>query len=224
MTEALVVERPGIIDGKAFAEELRAKVAVHAASFEAATGRKAGLAATAIAALPLLIPADLRPDMPASLILAIAVTTGSAVWLASMRATRMMDGTTAGIATAAAVTVEGSGQPHDANAGGRATAPAAFSITARFAMAAGFGLIHGLGFASALQDLHLPRAMLLSSLLGFNVGVEIGQLAVVLAAVAVITIATKAVHVTERRAETSAVVASAALLAAGLAWFLTRAC
>jgi hypothetical protein len=199
-------------------------------------GRKAGLAATAIAALPLLIPADLRPDMPASLILAIAVTTGSAVWLASMRATRMMDGTTAGIATAAAVTVEGSGQPHDANAvegsgqphdanaGGRATAPAAFSITARFAMAAGFGLIHGLGFASALQDLHLPRAMLLSSLLGFNVGVEIGQLAVVLAAVAVITIATKAVHVTERRAETSAVVASAALLAAGLAWFLTRAC
>jgi len=44
VTEALVVERPGIIDGKAFAEELRAKVAVHAASFEAVTGRKAGLA------------------------------------------------------------------------------------------------------------------------------------------------------------------------------------
>jgi len=152
-------------------------------------GRTAGLAATAIAALPLLIPADLRPDMPASLILAIAVATGSAVWLASMRA----------------------------------TAPGAFSITARFAVAAGFGLIHGLGFASALQDLHLPRAMLLSSLLGFNMGVEIGQLAVVLAAVAVITVATKAVHVTERRAELSAMVASGALLAAGLAWFLTRA-
>jgi len=152
-------------------------------------GRTAGLAATAIAALPLLIPADLRPDMPASLILAIAVATGSAVWLASMRA----------------------------------AAPAAFSISARFAMAAGFGLIHGLGFASALQDLHLPRAMLLSSLLGFNVGVEIGQLAVVLAAVTVITVATKVVPLTQRRVEMSAVVASAALLAAGLAWFLTRA-
>jgi hypothetical protein len=186
-------------------------------------GRTAGLAATAIAASPLLIPADLRPDMPASLILAIAVATGSAVWLASMRAARMMDGTTAGITTAAAVTVEGSGHPRDANAVERATAPATFSIPARFAMAAGFGLIHGLGFASALQDLHLPRPMLLSSLLGFNVGVEIGQLAVVLAAVAVITVATKVVKVTERRAETSAVVASAALLAAGLGWFLTRA-
>ena len=185
-------------------------------------GRTAGLAATAIAALPILIPADLRPDMPASLILAIAIATGSAVWLASIRATRMMDGT-AGIATAAAVTVEGSGQSQDANAVGRATAPAAFSITARFAMAAGFGLIHGLGFASALQDLHLPRAMLLPSLLGFNVGVEVGQLAVVLVAVAVITVAAKVVHVTERRAEMSAVVASAALLAAGLTWFLTRA-
>jgi len=90
-------------------------------------------------------------------------------------------------------------------------------------MAAGFGLIHGLGFASALQDLHLPRAMLLSSLLGFNVGVEIGQLAVVLAAVTVITVATKVVPLTQRRVEMSAVVASAALLAAGLAWFLTRA-
>lgn len=33
-----------IIDGKAFAESLRARVAEHAASFEAAAGRKAGLA------------------------------------------------------------------------------------------------------------------------------------------------------------------------------------
>jgi hypothetical protein len=98
-----------------------------------------------------------------------------------------------------------------------------FSIPARFAVAAGFGLIHGLGFASALQDLHLPRPMLLSSLLGFNVGVEIGQLAAVLGAAAVITVGTKVVPVNQRRAEMSAVAASAALLAAGLAWFLTRA-
>ena len=47
-------------------------------------GRVAGLAAAAIAASLLLIPADLRPDMPASLVLAIALATGSAVWLASM--------------------------------------------------------------------------------------------------------------------------------------------
>ncbi len=158
-------------------------------------GRVAGLVAAAIAASLLLIPADLRPDMPASLVIAIALATGSAIWLSSMSRQR---------------------PAIDAGAG-------AFSIPARFAMAAGFGLIHGLGFASALQDLHLPRAMLLSSLLGFNVGVEIGQLAVVVAAVAVIAIATKLVPVTQRRADMSAAAASAALLAAGLAWFLTRA-
>jgi len=99
---------------------------------------------------------------------------------------------------------------------------ATFSIPLRFAMAAGFGLIHGLGFASALQDLHLPRSLLFSSLLGFNVGVEIGQLAVVIAAVALIRAAGKLATATQRRADMSAAIASATLLAAGLAWFLTR--
>ena len=45
--------------------------------------------------------------------------------------------------------------------------------------AGGFGLIHGLGFASALSELGLPRASLAKSLLAFNLGVEAGQLAVV---------------------------------------------
>jgi hypothetical protein len=180
-------------------------------------GRLAGLAAAAIAASLLLIPSELRPDMPASLVLAIALAAGSAVWLASMprRATTVVNapghtGVSAHFGDAADL----------GDAGGRA---AGFSIPARFAMAAGFGLVHGLGFASALQDLHLPRAMLLSSLLGFNVGVEIGQLAVVVAAVVLIAVASKLVPLTQRRAEMSAVIANAALLAAGIAWFLTRA-
>ena len=42
-----------------------------------------------------------------------------------------------------------------------------------------FGLVHGLGFAGALQDLQLPMASLVVSLLGFNLGVEGGQLAVI---------------------------------------------
>ncbi|MEC5159749.1 HupE/UreJ family protein [Janthinobacterium sp. CG_S6] len=50
----------------------------------------------------------------------------------------------------------------------------------RRALAAfGFGLIHGFGFAGVLADLGLPQESLLSSLLGFNLGVEIGQLAIV---------------------------------------------
>jgi hypothetical protein len=46
-------------------------------------------------------------------------------------------------------------------------------------VAFGFGLIHGLGFASVLQDLGLPRDSLLTALVGFNLGVEAGQLAIV---------------------------------------------
>jgi hypothetical protein len=42
-----------------------------------------------------------------------------------------------------------------------------------------FGLIHGFGFASVLLDLGLPQSSLVASLFGFNVGVEIGQLAIV---------------------------------------------
>jgi hypothetical protein len=46
-------------------------------------------------------------------------------------------------------------------------------------IAFGFGLVHGLGFASVLADLALPRHTLLLALLGFNLGVEVGQLVLV---------------------------------------------
>jgi HupE / UreJ protein len=49
----------------------------------------------------------------------------------------------------------------------------------RWAMAFGFGLIHGFGFASVLADLGLPKGALVLALVGFNVGVELGQLAIV---------------------------------------------
>lgn len=42
-----------------------------------------------------------------------------------------------------------------------------------------FGLLHGFGFANALADLGLSHGMLAESLLGFNLGVELGQLAIV---------------------------------------------
>ena len=46
----------------------------------------------------------------------------------------------------------------------------------------GFGLLHGLGFASVLNDFGMPTDAFLTALLAFNVGVELGQLTVVLAA------------------------------------------
>jgi hypothetical protein len=51
----------------------------------------------------------------------------------------------------------------------------------RWLVAFGFGLIHGFGFASVLADLGLPQSALLVALVGFNVGVEAGQLALVAA-------------------------------------------
>ena len=49
----------------------------------------------------------------------------------------------------------------------------------RWAVAFAFGLIHGFGFASVLADLGLPQEALALALVGFNIGVECGQLAIV---------------------------------------------
>jgi len=48
-----------------------------------------------------------------------------------------------------------------------------------WALAFGFGLVHGFGFAGVLQELGLPANALATSLVGFNLGVEAGQLAIV---------------------------------------------
>ncbi|ABE43891.1 HupE/UreJ family protein [Polaromonas sp. JS666] len=49
----------------------------------------------------------------------------------------------------------------------------------RWVMAFVFGLLHGFGFASVLADLGLPQNALVLALVGFNAGVEVGQLAIV---------------------------------------------
>ncbi len=60
-------------------------------------------------------------------------------------------------------------------------------VTRRLAVVAFFfGLIHGFGFAEVLAPLSLPRSELGWALLGFNLGVEIGQLAIVAAAFVVL--------------------------------------
>lgn len=48
-------------------------------------------------------------------------------------------------------------------------------------MAAGFGLLHGLGFAAALTEVGLPQGEIPAALLAFNVGIEAGQLAFIVA-------------------------------------------
>ncbi len=62
--------------------------------------------------------------------------------------------------------------------------PAVTDSRARIAFA--FGLLHGFGFASVLADMGLPQGARLVSLLAFNLGIETGQLAVVLAVMPVV--------------------------------------
>lgn len=61
----------------------------------------------------------------------------------------------------------------------------------RVAIVFAFGLLHGMGFAGVLQELGLPRSQAAYALISFNVGVELGQLAVILAIYAAVVSWTK---------------------------------
>ncbi len=88
----------------------------------------------------------------------------------------------------------------------------------------GFGLFHGLGFAGFIRDVGLPPGQFWSSLIGFNLGVEFGQLAVVLAA-ALISIPVKSTLAGANYSYRTAIVIPASMLIAliGLWWAATRA-
>lgn len=82
-----------------------------------------------------------------------------------------------------------------------------------------FGLVHGFGFASVLRDMELPRRALGWSLGAFNVGVELGQLVIVV-------LVASSVFALRRRSEAAGrrlvVGGSAVVLAAGAYWFVER--
>jgi hypothetical protein len=82
-----------------------------------------------------------------------------------------------------------------------------------------FGLIHGCGFAGALSELELPQPRLLSALLGFNLGVEFGQLTVIaVALLAGFALRFGPAQLTRHAAP----IAGAALFALGAYWFVSR--
>jgi hydrogenase/urease accessory protein HupE len=86
-------------------------------------------------------------------------------------------------------------------------------------IALGFGLIHGFGFASVLREMDLPRRSLGWSLFSFNVGVEIGQLTVVLVVASALAALRSRSEPAGRRL---AVIGSVAVVAAGSVWFVER--
>ena len=86
-------------------------------------------------------------------------------------------------------------------------------------IALAFGLVHGFGFASVLREMELPSQALAWSLFSFNVGVEIGQLAVVI----VVASALLALRSRNEAAGKQLVYAgSIAVMAAGAFWFVER--
>jgi hypothetical protein len=91
----------------------------------------------------------------------------------------------------------------------------------RWFIAFTFGFLHGFAFAGVLTELRLPTRRLAAALLGFNLGVELGQLSIVVLAWPFLTWLSQS-----RRQKTRVLtvqVGSAVILAAGFFWFVTRA-
>ncbi|OFE12878.1 hypothetical protein PHACT_06770 [Pseudohongiella acticola] len=85
-------------------------------------------------------------------------------------------------------------------------------------IAFGFGLIHGFGFAGVLGDLALPTHLFISSLLSFNVGVEIGQLVIVAVLVPVLWLLDK----TALTRRLTTIASGIVITGFGLLWLVER--
>jgi hypothetical protein len=81
-----------------------------------------------------------------------------------------------------------------------------------------FGLLHGLGFAGALTDLGWPQGRRLLALIAFNLGVELGQLAVIAIAAGLLAAAAR-LGAPRRRLEQGL---SAAIAAVAAFWTVQR--
>ena len=88
----------------------------------------------------------------------------------------------------------------------------------RWKIAMGFGLIHGFGFANALAGLDLSTTQMAKALVGFNLGVELGQLILMLALVPLVVLA----HKSEFAKRYVIKGLAGLILIAGMYWFVER--
>jgi hypothetical protein len=109
-------------------------------------------------------------------------------------------------------TVEGAAATHLDTA---VVAPA--GAARRWMIAGFFGLVQGLGFASALTELGLSREALVRALIGFNIGVELGQLAFVAVVMPLLVWASRPVRVPRLPQILSVIVAMV-----GAVWLVER--
>lgn len=93
----------------------------------------------------------------------------------------------------------------------------------RYAVIFGFGLFHGMGFAGFIREIGLPSSQFWPSLIGFNIGVELGQLFVVAVAFAA-SLALKPLLARQGVAYRQVVIVPMSVLIAviGSLWFISR--
>lgn len=99
------------------------------------------------------------------------------------------------------------------------------NVDSRWRVTFAFGLIHGFGFASALQEFGLPANAVVPALAAFNIGVEIGQVAIVSIVIPVLIAIDRLVAADRAkpvRAAPLVYALSAVITVLGGYWFLTR--
>jgi hypothetical protein len=99
------------------------------------------------------------------------------------------------------------------------------NVDRRWPVTFAFGLVHGFGFASALQEIGLPPNALVPALAAFNIGVEIGQIVIVALAFPLLLLSDRvgrggAVH--KGRHPALVYSGSAVILVLGLCWLIER--
>jgi hypothetical protein len=198
-----------------------ARVAVLVTAFTAAHSVTLGLAVLGL----------VRPNgaaIEALIGYSIALVAAENVWLLAGGGAAVPAAVALGTASLAAAAMLGFGSIGPLVLGGLAVfASCHFALLARVtrptrlraAVAFVFGLVHGFGFAGVLAEMDLPTARLAPALFGFNVGVELGQLAV-------IAIAYLAVGIWGRNKSwyrpRVVIPASATVAAVGLFWTVQR--
>ncbi len=98
-------------------------------------------------------------------------------------------------------------------------------VDGRWRVTFAFGLVHGFGFAGALREIGLPTNAVATALAAFNIGVEIGQVAIVAIVVPVLMVIDRlmaADHAKPARAAALVYALSALISLLGSYWFLTR--
>ena len=181
--------------------------------------------------LGLTVLGYVRPDtapVEALIGLSIALVAAENIWLVDGRGRGLPLVVAAVLAAMALAAAAGRGQVPAVTLAGLAVFTlcyfgllrrAAQTASLRWAIAFIFGLVHGFGFAAVLGEAGLPADRVVHALFGFNVGVELGQLAIVATVWPTLRLVTRR---RERLRLAIVEVGSSAVLALGVFWFASR--